>query len=562
VSLLVCGAALYKSFQLRRGGAYVAESLGGRLLITDNATNKEKQLINIVEEMAIASGSPVPQVYVLEETGINAFAAGYNLDNAVIGVTRGCIDLLNRDQMQGVIAHEFSHIHHGDMRLNMKLVSILFGITMIGLLGQMLLRGSFGSAIYHRRSRSNQRLLPLALGLMAIGFGGSFFGGLIRSAVSRQREFLADASAVQFTRNPSGIAGALLKISRHASGASIAHSNSSEFSHFYFASGVSSFFSNLFATHPPLDLRISRVYPHSLQQLEQESLKPHSTQEKTHATQSRTTATQSSISLVSANNIIDQIIANAGIVTAAAMQSSSKILTSIPQTVYQACHNAYQARAVIYALLINDDKVSQESQLTHLRSRAHPATLKSFEKIFPLVSQCDKNTHFPLLQLCLPALKTMSEPQTKVFLENVDTLIKADKKISPLEWAFGLSLNALEKTHHADRNAALKDLQSEIENLLSLFARLNNPQHQLAGYNKAKSLLWPSSTANETLTPLSFDALNNSMKRIAQLRPLDTPILLKALLVCAQVDNEISVNERSTLQAVAIFLDTPLPLID
>jgi len=201
VSLLVGSASLFKTMQLKRGGAYVAEALGGKLLLPDQCGTNEKRLLNIIEEMAIASGSPVPQVYILEDQAINAFAAGTNINNAVIGVTRGSVETFSRDQMQGVIAHEFSHIHHGDMRLNMKLLSALYGITMIGLLGQWILRGSFHS----RRSRNGQQLVPLGLGLMAIGFGGSFFGSLIRSAVSRQREFLADASAVQYTRNPAGV---------------------------------------------------------------------------------------------------------------------------------------------------------------------------------------------------------------------------------------------------------------------------------------------------------------------------------------------------------------------
>ncbi|HXI03315.1 MAG TPA: M48 family metallopeptidase, partial [Candidatus Saccharimonadales bacterium] len=200
--------SLYRISTLRRGGGEaVAGFLGGRLLDRSTRNADERRLLNVVEEMALASGIPVPAVFVLEkERSINAFAAGYSRDHAVIGVTRGCMELLSRDELQGVIGHEFSHILNGDMLLNIRLMGLVHGILVIALIGYMLLRGGRSS-----RKGGSQIVLIGAI-LYVVGYLGVIFGKIIRAAVSRQREFLADASAVQFTRNPEGIAGALKKI--------------------------------------------------------------------------------------------------------------------------------------------------------------------------------------------------------------------------------------------------------------------------------------------------------------------------------------------------------------
>src|SRR5690606_31472105 len=258
ISVVVLGA-LFKHLQLRSGGKAVAESLNGRLVLSSTTDADERKVLNVVEEMAIAAGTPVPPVYILEDAAINAFAAGRTPNDAGIGLTRGCIRQLNRDELQGVIAHVFSHIIHGDMRLNTQLIATLHGIRLIGLLGYFLLR----SAPFRRSNRDNGALIMLAIGLVLvlIGFAGTFFGNLIKAAVSRQREFLADASAVQYTRNPGGIAGALKKIGRSQHGSQLAAANAVEYSHMFFSTGAKSFLSSVMATHPPLQERIRRIEP-------------------------------------------------------------------------------------------------------------------------------------------------------------------------------------------------------------------------------------------------------------------------------------------------------------
>jgi len=231
VGIVILVGSLYKIMALSAGGKAVAESLGGILVPQDSGDLNQRKLLNVVEEMAIAAGTPAPPVYLLkDEAGINAFAAGFSPRDAVIGVTQGTIDSLNREQLQGVIAHEFSHIFNGDMRLNIRLMGVLNGILIIGMIGYYLL---YSSAFSGRRRGSGKGaggILALAIGLMVIGFAGTFFGGLIKASVSRQREYLADATAVQFTRNPNGIAGALKKIGSLEQGSKVANPGAPEVS--------------------------------------------------------------------------------------------------------------------------------------------------------------------------------------------------------------------------------------------------------------------------------------------------------------------------------------------
>lgn len=260
VALIVAGGSLYKIMVLSRGGAAVAEALGGRLLAPDSEDPETRRVLNVVEEMALASGTPVPNVYLLEgEGGINAFAAGLAPGDAVIGLTRGAVAGLSRDQLQGVVAHEFSHILNGDMRLNLRLAGLLHGILLIGLIGRVLVqaggRGGGG------KSRDRAAFAALGLGLMVTGFAGTVFANLIKASVSRQREFLADAAAVQFTRNPQGIAGALKRIGATSVHGLLSHPRAPEMSHAYFTTGVRTFLGRLSATHPPLETRIRRLDP-------------------------------------------------------------------------------------------------------------------------------------------------------------------------------------------------------------------------------------------------------------------------------------------------------------
>ena len=266
--LVIAGGTLFKVVELRTGGGTgVAERLGGKRIYPDTADPAHRRLLNVVEEMAIASGTPVPPVFLLQdEENINAFAAGYSPSDAVLGVTQGCCEKLSRDELQGVIAHEFSHILNGDMRMSIRLIGILHGILLLGLTGQLVFRMLAHSGGRRSRRDSNSggviiAMLLIALTLVVVGFIGTFFGNIIKAAVSRQREYLADASAVQFTRNPTGLAGALKRIGGSVKGARLVAPGAAEASHMYFAQGVWEGVSGLWATHPPLKKRILAIDP-------------------------------------------------------------------------------------------------------------------------------------------------------------------------------------------------------------------------------------------------------------------------------------------------------------
>lgn len=558
VSAVILAGGLIKSYELRGGGAQIAESLGGKLLQANTQDNQERRLLNIVEEMAIASGNPVPRIYLLEEDGINAFAAGNTHSNAVIGVTRGCLNTLNREEIQGVIAHEFSHIHHGDTRLNMRLLAVLHGILVIGLLGEMLMRavpshrhGSFDS----RRGRTDPRLFALGLALMGVGFVGTFFGKIIKAAVSRQREFLADASAVQYTRNPEGIAAALLHIKKNTSGSYLSAASASEFSHFYFADGISFFFNRAFSTHPPLDTRIHRIYPWGESHLQK------TIDESTH----EAPATTSSTSTASSNRLkmspIEAIVASTGCVSSASIQQSRATIKSLPKTLHDACHTAYQARAVIYTLLLDREESVRKIQIDHLRERAHPATYKEFEKLLPYSLKLPIKARIPLIQLAIPSLQSMSVPQQTIFFDNVNTLIAADSRLSPFEWVLSQFLNhALRPTPINNHSIGLNNAHDSMETLFTFVAKLGNPQDQDASVRAALAEVGHT-TNNSFQSKLSHKEINQSLETLRRIKPLQKPRILKALAICVKFDGKIVSTELEVMRAIAFVLDCPMPLV-
>jgi Zn-dependent protease with chaperone function len=266
ITLLVVGTAIFKSFMLAEGGGKsVARSMGGTRVGELDADPDRRRLRNIAEELAIATGLRTPPVYVLEEEpAINAFAAGFGGEDAVVGVTRGAVDRLKRNQLQGVVAHEFSHIINGDMRLNIRLLGFLTGIQAITFIAQYLLRLGM-PVLTASNGKSSSRRHPLGM-ILALVFGvvlwpigqiGALFALLITSAVNRQREFLADASAVQYTRDPEGLREALIVLLQDECGGSLHGAAAQVASHMFFVGGMG--WHQLIATHPPLEERIRRL---------------------------------------------------------------------------------------------------------------------------------------------------------------------------------------------------------------------------------------------------------------------------------------------------------------
>ena len=366
--LVVISGSLYKIHQLSGGGEAVAQLLGGRPLSRNTTDLNERKFLNVVEEMAVASGTPVPRVFLLDqEQGINAFAAGFSPADAVIGVTRGCIQQLTRDELQGVVAHEFSHILNGDMRLNIRLIGVLNGILVVALIGYGVMRATLysGSRTRSRDKGSGMHFALFGLLLMVIGYVGVFFGKLIKSAVSRQREYLADASAVQFTRNPSGIADALKKIGACVQGSRIENSSAEEASHFFFSNGLKSSFINLMATHPPLAERIRRLDP----AFEGDVRRANSG--RPGPSSSAPVEAVSGLSRFAVDP--GEVTARIGAPQAEHLAYAVGVLAALPDMVQEAAREPFGARAVIYSLLLGRGEEVCRRQLERLKQHADAA---------------------------------------------------------------------------------------------------------------------------------------------------------------------------------------------
>ena len=360
---------------MAKGGSAVAESLGGRLVNPNTTHPEERKLRNVIEEMAIASGVPVPKIYVLDdEKGINAFAAGHSPSDAAIGVTLGCLTLLNRDELQGVIGHEFSHILNGDMRLNLRLMGVIFGILCLAVIGRIL--------IYSRGGKDRNPLMLLGLALIVIGAIGVFFGRLIQAALSRQREFLADASSVQFTRNPAGLSGALQKIGGVGSQVESAHAG--EASHMFFGNGLGKPFLGVLATHPPLDERIRAIDPGwdgkfkhgGVTAVEAESprgaAKPPASRFPFPPIPGMPDA-QAGAAGFAANVVqAEAVLPNLGKPTPLHLRYAEELRNSFSGKVQSAAREPLDATALVYAMLLSPDEALRAKQLTELAKRTAP----------------------------------------------------------------------------------------------------------------------------------------------------------------------------------------------
>ncbi|MFV1984061.1 MAG: M48 family metallopeptidase, partial [Thiohalomonadales bacterium] len=385
VTTVVFFASLYKVMSLSGGGSKIMSYMNADIIIQGSGDSNKQKILNVVEEMAIASGTPVPQVYLLNEPGINAFAAGLSTRDAAIGVTRGAIENLTRDQLQGVIAHEFSHILNGDMRLNIRLIGILYGIMIIGLIGEFFLYSSS-----HRSNSKNNNML-IGLGLIVIGYAGTFFGNWIKAAVSRQREFLADASAVQFTRNPDGIAGALIKIGGFSAGSQLKNPQGSEISHALFSEGVTVYFKSILATHPPLATRIKRILPAwdgvFVSSQFADDLK--FTDENSSVQSPSKSGFVTNATVASATITGDDLLNLVGQPTPKNLQQAQKLIHDLPQDLYQNAHEPHGARAVVYFLLLHDDKEIRQKQLQYCYENADDGVYFELEKFVNKVTVLD-----------------------------------------------------------------------------------------------------------------------------------------------------------------------------
>jgi Zn-dependent protease with chaperone function len=581
IVLFIILGSVYKMLQLSAGGSVIAQHLGGVIIPRSSSDPLHKKIINIVEEMAIASGTPVPQVYILNEQGINAFAAGWKTTNAVIGITKGALERLTREELQGVIAHEFSHIFNGDMRLNIRLIAILHGILMIGMLGRMILR----SMRYVRTSRNSKNgqavmvIFGIGAALAVVGYSGTFFGNWIKSLISRQREYLADASAVQFTRSSEGIANALKKIGGAIPGSALLAASVDEYSHAYFAkgdTGALSLFS--FSTHPPLKQRILRIEPGWDGKYLFDERKPlgdndtekqqvtKNKRKKTFATSIAASAgigAGMDVAINDAMNALDNI----GDVAKEQVDAAHAWHRQLPDAVLAHAENPYGAQALILALLIaenTDIKKQQYDVLNKVIGELHANNVKQVQQD---VSELAGSQSLSLIDLTLPTLREMTVKQYQRFKLCLQQLIKADKKVDLREWIIQrVVVQHLDEQYgHRKKPVAkyfvLGSAKYASELMLSLLAYLEHKDQQQAqqAFNSARSSVGAGALNLLPKEAISLDSLNQAMDELEYLKPLIKKRFLQACVNCIALDGKVTTQAYELTRAIASCLDCPMP---
>lgn len=555
VVLLITLASLFRLLSLRKGGAVIAELMDGELLVNAQGDLNKHKLLNVVEEMAIASGTPVPPVYLIGDPAINAFAAGYSPGDAVIGVTYGAMENLTRDQLQGVIAHEFSHILNGDMRLNIRLMGILYGILMLALVGRTILRGVRVRG--RGRGRAGTTILVLGAGLMMVGYLGQFFGNLIKAAVSRQREFLADASAVQFTRNPEGIADALKRIGGYKIGSVLQHPESAEISHTFFSEGVSFSFASLMATHPPLPERIKRIEPlWNGGFLESTPPEPPTSAGSTEGVMGFSS---------SVNIDADEVLNHIGNPQQSQVDLARQIIAALPDDYTAAAREPYSARALVYLLMLNQSNEARTQQLSHLKASSDLGVYDALEELISHEHLLNPEMKLPLLEIALPTLRQLSYAQYKMFMANLDVLIRADGRVGLSEWAVLKMISkhlgeVFEAKHTRVRHDTLESVRSHCEVLLSLLAYCDKQSGVSpdVAFVAGKSELGLEVQLKDK-KDLNFKKMNAALDALAELHPLRKPKLIKACIKTISADQVVSVIESELLRTIADTLECPMP---
>ncbi|HTR40943.1 MAG TPA: M48 family metallopeptidase [Pseudomonadales bacterium] len=562
--------SLYKTSALASGGSAVSEMMGGRLINTNTNDLDERKLLNVVEEMSIASGVPMPQVYVMdEENGINAFAAGHKPGDATVTVTRGCMKLLTRDELQGVIGHEFSHILNGDMRLNLRLIGIIFGILCLTVIGRILLQTGRGG------DRGKNPLPVVGIVLIIIGFVGVFFGRLIQAAVSRQREFLADASSVQFTRNPGGITGALKKIGGLGTmGSRLNHAHAEELSHMFFGNGISEAWIGLMETHPPLADRIRAFEPTFDGNFPMERYDDYVEPEE--APKAKRAPMPNIFGTVLGGAVLADgakppvikthtVLPNLGNPTPLHLKYAEQLRDALPDTIRAAAHEPLDATALIYAMILSSDDARRSQQLAGLEQCAGAAIRQKTEALYPDVSRAAAHARLPIINIALGALKQLTDSQYDTFSKTTDWLINSDGKVELFEFV-------LQKIvfHHLDSGKpviqyySVKPLASDCSVILSALANVSSqdPNEIQKAFAAGASYLRAPADIDLPLLPseqCDVKQIDAALNRLALAAPQIKKNVIDACVHVVGADGVVYEDEAELLRAVADTLDCPMP---
>ena len=572
-TLFIVGASMFKTAKLSSGGGAVARQMGGTQVSEDVQDPLRRRLRNVVEEMSIASGVPVPEIYVLEaESGINAFAAGFSPSDAAIAVTRGALELLDRNELQGVIAHEFSHILNGDMRLNIRLMGILFGIMVIALIGRFIVRGTrHVSFVSSRRNRGAPVVLIVGLGLAILGYLGMFFARAIKAGVSRQREYLADASAVQFTRQTDGIANALKKIGGYSHGSRIDSADPEEVSHMLFGSGAR--LSGLFATHPPLVERIQALDPsfRAGDFPEVERQRTLAAEGDTHAASSAFAASATPAA-VSAENLASSVADSVGRPAEEHIVYARELRGSIPESLYSAAHSTDFAYLLTIALVLDRSGTIVERQLAIARDQLGAERANLLRRYYDEIRAIGTEFRLPLLEIAFPALRQRPPEQLSYLVSMITRMIETDGEIDLYEFCFSRMLRsnlidavepAARRQHRRRRRRA--ELQSAAIALLRILADYGHKSDAAgrAAYEAGIATLgkWAQEFDYTAENLYTISVLDHSLDVLQGLNTRGKESLLRAITATASHDTRLTVAETELIRAVCATLNYPLPPI-
>ncbi|MHB8138753.1 MAG: M48 family metallopeptidase [Smithellaceae bacterium] len=569
IVIVILGASLYKMNTLQKGGGAVAEMLGGRKISAGTTDQAERRLINVVEEMAIASGISVPQIYVLDsEHNINAFAAGLELNDAAVAVTKGTLDKLTRDELQGVIGHEFSHILNGDSRLNVQLIGILFGILFMGIVGRKIIS----------QGRISIRLgLPLIAGgvcLIAIGYIGTFMGRLMQSAISRQKEFLADASSVQFTRNPLGLAGALKKIGGSTYGARINSPSASQASHLFFGESHPDRLFTFLATHPPLTERIRLLDPSfdgKFITIKDEQPAP----DPWYSSPFRGTALRGTSLRIPPGSpllalIPAQVVNRVGQPSKENLEQSTVLLSSIPEAIIEIIKTPQGAACVIYALLIDSDTGCRDMQTSALkRVMVLQGQSDSVLQMTGRLSGLKADLRLPLIELAMPSLLGLTSLEKRNFLLILHSFINADRQVSLFElsvqWILDKYLNPSEDLFRSVTIFSYSRIGLDIIMLLGALACAGNASDKVKAENAFHAGLAriPELMARKPVFSFeenaSYAKVNRALTNLTATSFKIKESVIDACAHCAFADKTVMTEEQELLRVVALALQCPLP---
>ena len=588
-------AGLFRRVQLSGGGSSIAAMMGGRLVNMATTDLDERKLMNVVEEMAIASSVALPEVYVMEgEEAINAFAAGYTLDDAVIGVTEGCMRKLSRDELQGVIAHEFSHILNQDMKLNLRLVAVVFGLIALAVIGRVLLRIGFYSS--HGRSRRSSEngggggalaIGIIGLGLMATSGLGIFMGNLIKSAVSRQREYLADSSAVQFTRNPEGLAGALKKIGALSGGSRLLNTpNAEEASHMFFGNALSLSWFSMTSTHPPLLERIQLLEPSfdgDFSGVRFDQSPPPRRQGAPAKTSSgfpipgvgdalgqalppviMGLAADSQVQVGSTAAVADSI----GNPTQQHIDFAAALLASLPEAVRTAAHDMHDACALVFALLLDPkDGPVQKKQLGQVDKLFGEQMAKATLKLSADVASLDPRAKLPVADLAVGSLRRMAKDQFERFNKLLESLAAADEKIDLFEFSLSklvirhLAPHFVKQQKKTARHYSLKKLSHECSVLISSLACTagSNDESIQTAYAAGSSHLDATRLTQLPDVDCGLQELDQALVTLDGVSINLKRKLIEAATATVSADGYLQIQEAELLRAISDSLGCPMP---